>query len=35
MHFFVLSKWAAVLLVPYLWWVSFAVVLNGALVLLN
>lgn len=33
--FFPLSKWAAVLLIPYLLWVSFATLLNGAIVVLN
>ncbi len=35
MHFFTLSKWAAALLVPYILWVSFAVILNCAFVFLN
>ena len=34
-QFFALSKWAAALLVPYILWVSFALVLNGALFWLN
>lgn len=29
------SQWASYLLIPYLLWVSFATVLNGAIVLLN
>jgi len=33
--FYQLSKWAAYLLVPYLLWVSFATLLNAAIVLLN
>lgn len=33
--FFPLSNWAAYLLIPYLLWVSFASLLNGAIVLLN
>ncbi len=35
MEFFSVSKWAAALLVPYIAWVSFAAILNGALVFLN
>lgn len=34
-HFYPLSKVAFYLLVPYLLWVSFATILNGAIVLLN
>lgn len=34
-HFFVLDSIAGYLLIPYLLWVSFAVVLNGALWVLN
>lgn len=34
-HFYPLSKPAFYLLVPYLFWVSFATLLNGAIVLLN
>ena len=30
-----LSKWAAYLLIPYLLWVTFATVLNGAILFLN
>lgn len=33
--FYPLSKWAAYLLVPYLLWVSFATILNAAIVVLN
>jgi len=33
--FYPLSKWAAYLLVPYLLWVSFALLLNAAITLLN
>lgn len=33
--FFPISKWSAILLLPYLLWVTFATVLNGAIVLLN
>jgi len=33
--FYPLSKWAAYLLVPYLLWVSFASILNAAIVLIN
>jgi len=32
---FSVSKWAAALLIPYILWVSFAVILNCALVFLN
>ena len=34
-HFSRISLWAGRLLVPYLLWVSFAAILNGAIVLLN
>ncbi len=34
-HFYSLSKPAFYLLVPYLFWVSFATLLNGAIVILN
>lgn len=34
-HFRPLSKWAAYLLLPYLLWVSFATLLNAAIVVLN
>lgn len=33
--FYRLNKWAAYLLIPYLLWVSFASILNGAIVVLN
>lgn len=33
--FYPLSRWAAYLLMPYLFWVSFATLLNASIVLLN
>ena len=34
-RFFRISKWAAALMMPYFCWVSFAVILNAAIVFLN